>query len=109
LNFAGETTVKERGRTGDFRTKQVANRDAVQDAHPTVGDDPRFDQQIGCRSASLRRPIKEALASDDARTRLAPTAPYFLGIDARNAIVMTSVRTLFRRPLLPRRICVTFC
>jgi len=39
--------VRELSQNGEFRTKDVANHEAVQEAHRVVRQDPRFDQQIG--------------------------------------------------------------
>jgi hypothetical protein len=48
LNFASiEHAILDLSDKGEFRTKDVANHDAVQLAHQSVRDDPRFDQQIG--------------------------------------------------------------
>jgi hypothetical protein len=48
LNFASiEQAVLDLSQNGEFRTKDVASHEAVQQAHRSVRDDPRFDQQIG--------------------------------------------------------------
>jgi hypothetical protein len=42
-----QEAVRELSPDGDFRTKDVANHEAVRQAHRVACEDPRFDQQIG--------------------------------------------------------------